>query len=611
MAAATRTTEKTVTTKKTPLPANKPGTATFKGVDQPANLGNPQMGWNSDAFAEIVRRLDFKYLALVPGASYRGFHDSVVNYLGNTNPQMLVCLHEEHAVAIAHGYAKVTDEPMAVALHTNVGLMHACMAVFNAWCDRKPMVIFGANGPMDADKRRPWIEWIHTSADQGALVRDYTKWDDAPRSVPAALESILRANQISRTLPFGPTYICFDEKIQEEELKGPVSFPAPDRYRPGKPQAPRPDEIAEMADILIAAKRPVIMAGRTLRDQSAWDRRVKLAEMLGAVVMTDLHNSAAFPSDHPLHVLEPRFHPRDQHLEAFTGADAILSLEWVDLGGWVKRVGGPAKVPAKVIQVSVDSYVHRGWSMDYHILPCADLRVLASADVTVAALIEELERRGVKASPSQKLPLKNRDTEKATPVASGPMTPRDMALHWRTFHKANNDVSMISMPLGWPGDCVPMRGPLDFLGSNGGAGIGAGPGIAVGAALALKGTGRLPVAVVGDGDFVMGSSAIWTASHMDIPLLFVVANNRAYYNDVDHQERVAVARKREPANKWIGQFMSEPAVDFESLSHAYGFESATVIDAAELPAALENAAAKVRSGGRFLLNVRVTPGYAE
>ena len=133
----------------------------------------------------------------MPGASYRGFHDSIVNYLGNSNPQMVICLHEEHAVSIADGYGKVTEEPMAVALHANVGLMHATMPIFNAWCDRTPMIIFGANGPVDAHRRRPWIDWIHTAKDQASMIRNYTKWDDQPASPQAAVESVLRANQIT------------------------------------------------------------------------------------------------------------------------------------------------------------------------------------------------------------------------------------------------------------------------------------------------------------------------------------------------------------------------------------------------------------------------------
>ncbi len=589
----------------------QPGTANLTGVDRPEGLSNPRLGRNSDAIAEMLRRLDLKYLALVPGASYRGLHDSVVNYLGNENPQMLVCLHEEHTVAIAHGYAKVTDEPMAVAVHTNVGLMHATMAIFNAWCDRKPMVIIGANGPFDADQRRPWIEWIHTSADQAHIIRDYIKWDDTPHSVPAALESLLRANQITRTPPYGPTYICLDEKFQEGDIEGELSFPDPARYQPGKPAAPRAEDIQEIADIMTAAERPLIMMGRVSRGSDDWDRRVRLAEALGAVVFTDLHTSSAFPSDHPLHVLEPRFHPRDQHLDAFARADAILSLDWVDLGGYVKRLGGPENAPAKIIHASVDSYVHKGWSMDYHILPTADLRVLATPDLVVGALLEELERRGQAAPQSQKMALVDENPEKKEPVESGTMALRDMALIWRAFHQGRQDIGVMSNPLGWPGDCILIRDPLDFFGSNGGAGVGAGPGHAVGGALALKGTGRIAAALLGDGDFVMGASALWTASHMDLPLMIVVANNRAYFNDVVHQEHIAINRDRPVENKWIGQRIDEPAVDITGLARSFGFEAATVSDAGELLAALGQAADKVKAGGRYLLDVRVEPGYAE
>ena len=154
-------------------------------VEKPAQGDAITAQWGSDYLADVMRALGLEYVTLVPGASYRGLHDSLVNYLGNERPQLLLCLHEESAVAIAHGYAKVTGKAMAAAVHSNVGLMHATMAIFNAWCDRMPMVILGATGPVDAVKRRPWIDWIHTARDQGALVRGYTKWDDQPAS-PAA-----------------------------------------------------------------------------------------------------------------------------------------------------------------------------------------------------------------------------------------------------------------------------------------------------------------------------------------------------------------------------------------------------------------------------------------
>ena len=158
-------------------------TARFDDKDPLVQPCNAQCAWGSDAVAEMLRRLDVRYIALVPGSSYRGLHDSLVNYLGNRDPKMMVCLHEEHAVAIAHGYAKVTERPMAVAVHSGVGLMHATMAIYNIWCARLPAVILGATGPGDAELRRPWIDWIHTAKDQAALIRNYSKWDDEPRSV--------------------------------------------------------------------------------------------------------------------------------------------------------------------------------------------------------------------------------------------------------------------------------------------------------------------------------------------------------------------------------------------------------------------------------------------
>ena len=189
--------------------------ARFDDKDRLQQPSNAELAWTSDAMAEMLRRLDVRYIALTPGASYRGLHDSLVNYLGNRDPQMMVCLHEEHAVGIAQGYAKVTERPMAVALHSNVGLLHATMAIFNAWCGRAPMLILGATGPGDAEERRPWIDWIHTAKDQGALIRNYTKWDDEPRSAGASVESIMRGYQIAATQPYGPTYVCLDVGLQE------------------------------------------------------------------------------------------------------------------------------------------------------------------------------------------------------------------------------------------------------------------------------------------------------------------------------------------------------------------------------------------------------------
>src|SRR5215472_3129346 len=276
------------------------------GVERPTPAGVNAPGFGSDVIADALRALDIPYIALTPGASYRGLHDSIVNYLGNSKPQMLLCLHEEAAVAIAHGYAKVTGKAMVSAVHSNVGLMHATMAMFNAWCDRMPVVVLGATGPVDAVKRRPWIDWIHTARDQGALIRGYTKWDDQPASPGAAREAILRGAWIANTAPRGPVYINFDAELQEAKLAEPLPPIDAARYTPAVTTAAPADLVQQAAALLKSAKQPVILAGRTSRSEDAWNARVALAEALNARVITDLKIGASFPTDHPLYVGAPR-----------------------------------------------------------------------------------------------------------------------------------------------------------------------------------------------------------------------------------------------------------------------------------------------------------------
>src|SRR6202045_3590238 len=223
----------------------------LRELDRPVKLTAANApGWGSDVVAETLRALEIPYIALNPGASYRGLHDSIVNYLGNETPQMLLCLHEEVAVAIAHGYAKVTGKPMAAAVHSNVGLFHATMAIFNAWCDRQPVVVLGATGPVDAVKRRPWIDWIHTARDQGALIRDYTKWDDQPASPGAAREALLRGAWIANTAPQGPVYINLDAEMQEAKLAEPLPPIDAGRYLPPVVTAAPADLVAQAAAML-------------------------------------------------------------------------------------------------------------------------------------------------------------------------------------------------------------------------------------------------------------------------------------------------------------------------------------------------------------------------
>jgi thiamine pyrophosphate-dependent acetolactate synthase large subunit-like protein len=574
-------------------------------IERPLPSSGGDALFGSDVMAQTLRALDIPYITLNPGASYRGLHDSIVNYLGNERPQMLLCLHEESAIAIAHGYAKVTGKPLLAAVHSNVGLMHATMAIFNAWCDRMPVIVLGATGPVDATKRRPWIDWIHTAADQGALVRGYTKWDDQPSSPAAAREAILRAAWIAQTAPQGPVYVNLDAGLQEAPLEAPPPPIDAARFMPAVVKSVAPEQVRAAADLLKSAKRPVILAGRASRSLDAWNARVALAECLNARVLTDLKIGAAFPTHHPLHAGAPgTVALSPDSTEAIRAADLILSLDWVDPAGTLKSVFGGETIRAKVIQVTVDHALHNGWSMDYQGLPPVDLFIAADPDILVPALVETL---GAKAAPHK---LATLGTPAQPPAADGSISVDGLAVALRRAVGAR-PVTLAHLPLSWNGAVWPFAHPLDYLGSEGGGGIGAGPGVTVGAALALKGSGRLPIGVCGDGDFLMGVTAIWTAVHYGIPALIVVANNRSFFNDELHQERVARMRGRPVENRWIGQRISEPDIDIAAMAQAQGAAGfGPVEDPAELDAVFERAIAAVDGGGVAVVDVRVKPGYA-
>ncbi len=568
--------------------------------DAPVPSPEQKEVWGSDAIAAMLRALDVPYLALNPGASYRGLHDSLVNYLGNKTPQMLLCIHEEVAVAIAHGYARASDKMMGAVVHSNVGLMHASMAVFNAWCDRQPLLLLGATGPWDANKRRPWIDWIHTCADQGALIRDFTKWDNQPASVQGAYEALLRASQIAQTAPRGPVYINLDVAVQEEKIGPLPALPDTARFQAPASPAPSAELVAQAAALLSGAKNPVIMAGRGRRSIESWKARVALAEKLQARVVTDLKGAAIFPTDHPLHTGTPGMFLAADAAAAIREADVILSLDWNDLAGTLKQSYGGKPVTAKVINVSCDQHSHRGWSMDYQALPPSDVYLLTEPDTAVPLLTAACKARPALAAAPAAAPSFPTPTEVSILGVA-------QALNAAT---KDGEICITKLPLGWNGAYRHFRHPLDYLGADGGGGVGAGPGMTVGAALALQGTGRLAVGVVGDGDFLMSVTAIWTAVHYKLPALFIVCNNRSFYNDELHQERVAVERARPVENKWIGQQMSEPDIDIAAMGRAQGAEGIGPITRAEdvLPA-VKKGLELAHSGKVVVIDMRVLPGY--
>jgi thiamine pyrophosphate-dependent acetolactate synthase large subunit-like protein len=559
--------------------------------------------FGSDAIADTLRALALPYIALIPGASLRGLEDSLVNYLGNERPMMLVCLHEESAVAIAHGYAKVAGKPLAVALHSNVGLMHATMAIFNAWCDRMPVLLIGATGPVNAPKRRPWIDWIHTTSDQGALVRHYVKWDDQPASPAAAREALLRAYSLGQTAPMAPVYVNLDAEMQEAPLESPLPALDPARFAPARPAGLSDEDAAEAVRLLRRAKRAVMVVGRVSRHLDDWNARIDLAERLNLRVVTDLKVGAGFPTDHPLHVGAPGIYATPAALEAIRDADAILSLDWVDLAGTITSATGSVAPKAKVIHCSLDHVLVNGWSMDHQALPAVDLAFAVDPDIAVRDLLR------ASGGASARRMMKPARAARASSGKRGALSVDDLA-HALRDAVGKRDVSLTHLPLGWNGASWHFRHPLDYIGFNGGGGVGAGPGISVGAALALRGSGRLPVGVLGDGDFLMGVTALWTAVHYRIPLLVVVANNRSFFNDEVHQERMARARKRPVENRWIGQRMSDPEIDIAGLARAQGCVGfGPVADMRELARALRDAIAAVERGAVAVVDVRVEPGY--
>ncbi len=568
--------------------------------ETPVRARESEEFWGSDAVAAMLRELDIRYIALNPGASYRGLHDSIVNYLGNRAPQMLLSLHDENAVSIAHGYWKASGRMMASALHSNVGLMHAAMPIFNAWCDRAPVLILGATGPWDAAKRRPWIDWIHTCSDQGGLIRGFTKWDNQPGSVPAAMEAVLRAAQIAQTAPCGPVYVNLDSALQEAKIGAMPALPDVARYAAPQPVRPAPELVAAAAQLLSGAKNPVMLAGRCSRSIDGWKARVALAEKLNARVLTNIKVGAAFPTDHRLHAAPPANRLPVAAQKLLAEADVILSLDWLDLAGTLKQACGAKPVTAKVIQVSCDAHNHRGFSMDYQGLPPADLYLMCEPDAAVPLLLDAAKPRTATVAET---------AAKSLPAPADPLTLGGLAYALNAAIRGV-DVCFTRLPLGWNGAYTHFRHPLDYIGYDGGAGVGSGPGMTVGAALAVKDSGRLPIGLLGDGDFLMGNTAVWTATHYRIPCLMIVCNNRSFFNDERHQERVAVARRRPPENRWIGQRISEPDIDLAGMARAQGAVGiGPVTRVADMQPAIEKGIETVRAGSVCVIDARVQPGY--
>ncbi len=538
--------------------------------------------YGSDLIVDLMKVLGIEYVALNPGSSFRGLHDSLVNYESGRqpNPEIILCCHEEIAVAVAHGYAKATGKIMPAIVHNVVGLQHASMAIYNAWCDRTPVMVMGGTGPMNSSKRRPWIDWIHTAQVQGNLVRDFVKWDDQPFGVEAIPSSVMRGYRIAMSDPHGPVYLCFDVADQEASIDKEIPLPDPARFRPPAPLQAEAGAIQEAARLLSSAQNPVIIADYVGRNSDAVLSLVELADLLSIPVI-DLGARLNFPNTHALNLT-------GKNQELIANADVVMGLDVTDLyGALVKRdpathAAVPATKPGcKIVHVTLADLAVRSLTSDFQELAPVDLPIVANTKVFLPALIEEIQRQGKfskgvveqrrKALAAQHEEmhahweniLKRRWDEK-------PIAPPRLAYEvWQALK--NEDWLLVAGAFrGWPSRLWTWDKPGLFLGGYGGGGLGYGPAASVGAALPYRGTGKICVNLQRDGEMLYTSSAMWTAANTGVPLLTVMTNNRVYYNDVEHQERVAIHRGRPVENKLVGMEMAKPPVDFAKLARSFG-----------------------------------------
>jgi acetolactate synthase I/II/III large subunit len=579
-------------------------------------LGDNQRS-GSDFMVDVLKSLGFEYVAANPGSSFRGLHESIINYGGNHAPEMITCMHEESAVAMAHGYYKAEGKPMLVAAHGTVGLQHASMALYNAWCDRVPvyMVIGNYN---DAAVRRP-AEWYHGVQDAALMVRDFTKWDDTPWSLTHFAESAVRAYNVAVTPPMAPVLLVLDGIMQEQGVdigKLPAIPKTP------VPSAPQGDSasVEQAARMLVAAESPVLVVDRLARTPNGMKLLVDLAELVGAGVV-DQTSRMNFPTRHPL----------NQSLRAGAAigdADLVVGLEVADFWASVNALRDQlhrstrsiTKPAAKMITITTaDLYVRANYQ-DFRRLQDVDLAIAADAESTLPSLIEAVkrlataDRKRVFQERASKLAELSRVAADRARVnasyawdASPVSTARLAAELWAQIK--NEDWSLVSSYYtsdlgGWPRRLWNFDKPYQWLGHAGGGGIGYGAPASVGGALANKKHGRLSIAIQTDGDLMYAPGVLWTAAHHRIPLLSVMNNNRAYHMELMHVQRMCNARNRSVDRGAIGSQITDPNIDYAKLAVSMGVYAEGPIDnPADLGPALKRAIAVVKRGEPAVVDV--------
>jgi acetolactate synthase-1/2/3 large subunit len=569
-------------------------------------------GWQSDVIVDLIKRYGFPFITLNPGASFRGLHDSLVNY-GNNEPPMMLCQHEEIAVQIAHGYAKATGKPAAVILHNLVGLLHACMAIYYAYIDRVPVFIMGATGPMDEGKRRPRIDWTHTALVQGNAIRDYTKWDYQPTSIDGVPESFARAYSIMTTEPQGPIYMCYDAALQEEPLTREIPLPPEGSIATPSPMVPDPAAIQAIADKLLKAEHPMFIAEFCGRREGGFENLVQLAETVGAGVWDNNH-ALNFPNKHPLCLSMDK--------QSMRNVDLLVGLDVRDWEKQITELNSSARTIQTVTPPNCD-YVEIGfaeigiskWSMDYGRMQPCSIRALGDTAIGIPELTRICGERIAKDAKlksriaDRKIAIGKRHDEvwakwqedsrkdwDASPITFGRLAHEiwDVIKNEDWVLTANDLKKQVRKV--WDFD-KSYRHPGTELGTSTQIGI------SLGVALAHKDKGRIVVDIQPDGDLMFDAGALWVAAKYQIPMLVVMHNNRAYYNDWEHQIRMAKLRGTDEKRAHIGMDLFGPEPDFAGLARSMGCYGEGPIDnPKDIRPALERALAEVKKGRLALVD---------
>ncbi|MFC1978147.1 thiamine pyrophosphate-binding protein [Chloroflexota bacterium] len=576
------------------------------------NSSNSQARYGSDVMADMLRLLDIDYAVMMPGSTYRGFHDSIVNYLGNNKPEVILCAHEGFAVNMAHGYGKVAGKPIAVLLHNVVGLLNGTNAIYNAWLDDAPMLVIGATGPMDIEKRRPGIDWIHTALVQGNLVRDYVKWDDQPSSLASVTDSFIRAYQIANTDPQGPVYVCLDAGLQEELLTDKTSLPSIQRYP--TPSFSQVDDatIDRVAKLLVEATNPVVIADFMGRNPAAVASLIELAELL-ALPVIDAGGRFNFPNTHPLDLTGAQG-------ELLKDADVVLALDVKHLSQYLtpgvalhtrQQRGSIIPEKCQVVHFTLQHLATKSWPQSYGKLVPVDIAVAAdtalSLPVLTAACRDLLtdKRRAELKQRFDSLKTRHETLRKQWQImAENEQGKSPIPIPWLIRQVGevikDEDWALVSRDMsGWARRLWNWRKPYQYVGFMG---LGCSLGHSLGAALAHQPEGRLCIDLQPDGDFLFQPAGLWTAAHHQIPLLVIMNNNRTYYNSERHQETMAATRERPVKNKGIGTHIEGPVVDYASLARSFDIHGVGPIENPDdLLPALEEAIRIVKDKKQLVL----------